>query len=260
MQTTILASYSTRFHGPGMEEGPRAVLAALPPRAAEDVPFELDEQPAVALADGLPRLADAVERASGDGVPLLLLGECTLTPAVAGGLARRHPGLAVVWLDAHGDLNTPATTPSGFLGGMPFAIMLGWCHDELREAGGLDPAIGERSAALVGARDLDPGEAAAIDASDLVNVASVAEALAALPDDVPLYVHVDGDVLDPSEAPGVDFPAPGGWSVDRLITELETVAATGRVVAVSLCCGNPRRDPAGTGARAYARGLAPLID
>ena len=85
-----------------------------------------------------------------------------------------HPDLALVWVDAHGDLNTPETTPSGFLGGMPFAILLGWCHDELRTAAGLDPALPEARAALVGARDLDPGERAAIGRSRLVVADDVA--------------------------------------------------------------------------------------
>ena len=131
------------------------------------------------------------------------------------GLRRAHPDLALVWIDAHGDLNTPETTPSGFLGGMPFAILLGWCHDDLRAAAGLEPAFAEERAALVGARDLDPGERDAIDRSRLVVADDVAGALAGLPDDVPLHVHLDGDVLDPEDAPGVDFPAPGGWRLPR---------------------------------------------
>ena len=188
-------------------------------------------------------------------MPLALLGECTLAPGVVAGLQREHPDLAVVWIDAHGDLNTPETTPSGFLGGMPFAALLGWCHPQLRPG---DP-VPERHAALVGARDLDPGEEAALEASSIVRADSAAEALAALPPHAPLYVHVDGDVLDPSEAPGVDFPAPGGWTVERLQAECETLAHTARVVGVGVCCGNPRRDPDGRGAAAYARALEPFL-
>ena len=164
-----------------------------------------------------------------------------------------------MWVDAHGDLNTPETTPSGFLGGMPFAILLGWCHDELRTAAGLDPALPEERAALVGARDLDPGERDAIARSRLVVADDVAAALAGLPDDAPLHVHLDGDVLDPEDAPGVDFPAPGGWRLPHLVDEMAALAATGRVVGVSLCCGNPRRDPEGRSAAAYARALEPVL-
>jgi len=201
---------------------------------------------------------------------LLLACELPDRPIVLGGCCCSHVGaiealssgdesLAVVWIDAHGDLNTPDTTPSGFLGGMPFAILLGWCHDELRTSAGLDPALPEERAALVGARDLDPGERDAIGRSRLVVADDVAAALAGLPDDAPLHVHLDGDVLDPEDAPGVDFPAPGGWRLPHLIDEMAALAATGRVVGVSLCCGNPRRDPEGRSAAAYARALGPVM-
>jgi len=253
----VVAPWSSRFHGPGMEEGPGAVAAELGSDGGAWVEFDLDGPPEEGLAGGLPALAAAVEAASG---PLALLGECTLAPAVVAGLRAAHPGLALVWIDAHGDLNTPATTPSGFLGGMPFAILLGWCRDDLRFAAGLDPPLPEERAALVGARDLDPGEADAIARSRLVVADDVAGALAALPSDAPLHVHLDGDVLDPEESPGVDFPAPGGWRLPRLVDEMAALAETGRVVGVSLCCGNPRRDPDGRSAAAYVEALAPVLD
>jgi arginase len=253
----VLAPWSSRFHGPGMEEGPDAVAEALGGDGGERVAFDLAAPPEEGLARGLPGLTAAVAGAS---EPLALLGECTLAGAVVAGLRSAHPGLALVWIDAHGDLNTPETTPSGFLGGMPFAILLGWCHDELRAAAGLEPPLPEERAALVGARDLDPGEQAAIGRSRLVVADDVAGALARLPADAPLHVHLDGDVLDPEDSPGVDFPAPGGWRLPHLVDEMEALAATGRVVGVSLCCGNPRRDEDGRSAAAYVRALAPLLD
>jgi arginase len=253
----IQVGWSSRFHGPGMEEGPAAVAAALGVDDARLVDLDLDAPATDALVAGLPGVRAAVARAGAR--PLALLGECTLTPAVTAGLRDAHPDLVLVWLDAHGDLNTPETSPSGFLGGMPFAILLGWCHEPLRVAAGLDPPLPEARAALVGARDLDPGERAAIARSRLVVADDVAGALAALPADAPIHVHLDGDVLDPVDAPGVDFPAPGGWSTERLVAEVEALAATGRVVGVSVCCGNPRRDPDGRSARAYARALQPLL-
>jgi arginase len=240
-----------------MEEGPAAVAAALGVDDAEQVEIALEAPPVEALIAGLPGVRAAVARAG--GTPLALLGECTLAPAVTAGLRDAHPGLVLVWVDAHGDLNTPATSPSGFLGGMPFAILLGWCHEPLRQAAGLEPALPEARAALVGARDLDPGERDAIARSRLVVVDDVAAALAALPAGAPVHLHLDGDVLDPADAPGVDFPAPGGWNGERLVDEVAALAATGRVVGVSVCCGNPRRDPDGRSARAYARALGPLI-
>jgi arginase family enzyme len=164
----------------------------------------------------------------------------------------RHPEVALVWIDAHGDLNTPDTTPSGFLGGMPFAQLLGWCFDDWRRQAGLEPPLAERRAVLVGGRDLDPGERANVDRSQLHESGDAAGALAVLPADAPLYVHVDTDVLDPSLTPDAGFPAPGGWSVERLREELALLGASGRVVAVSIC---PSAPPA-----LDAEALASLVD
>jgi len=244
----LVAPWTSRFHGTGMEAGPGAVAAALG-GPVDPVGVELGGPP----ADAIAAVTEAV--AGEPGVPLALLGECTLTPAVSAALQRRHPDLALVWLDAHGDLNTPETSPSGFLGGMPFAVLLGWCHPELRPG---SPLAVER-AALVGARDLDPGEVEAIERSGLASVDDVAAALAALPADAPLWVHLDGDVLDPADAPGVDFPAPGGWTTARLLEECALLAGTGRIAGVSVCCGNPERDPDGRGARAYAAAVRVLL-
>jgi arginase len=244
----LVAPWTSRFHGVGMEAGPGALAAAIG-GPADVVAVERGGPAAAAIA----AVAQAV--AAEPGVPLALLGECTLTPAVSAALQQRHPDVALVWLDAHGDLNTPETSPSGFLGGMPFAILLGWCHPELRPG----PPLPVDRAALVGARDLDPGEVAAIARAGLASVDDVAAALAALPADAALWVHLDGDVLDPAEAPGVDFPAPGGWTTERLLAECDRLAATGRVVGVSVCCGNPERDPDGRGARAYAAAVRALL-
>ncbi len=257
MREVIAVPWSSSFHGAGMEDGPDAVAAALGAGGVRRVPLDLEAGPEEALAAGLPGVRAAVAGA-GDS-PLVLLGECTLAPAVTAGLRDGHPALALVWIDAHGDLNTPETTPSGFLGGMPFAILLGWCKDGLRSAAGLEPPLPEARAALVGARDLDPGEREAVAASRLVVADDAAGALAGLPADAPLHVHLDGDVLDPEDSPGVDFPAPGGWRGARLDAEMAALAASGRVVGVSLCCGNPHRDPDGRSARAYARALQPFL-
>jgi arginase len=257
VSAVVLVPWCSSFHGGGMEEGPAAVAGALGAHGAATVEMDMAAPPEDALAAGLPRVHAAVADAGRN--PVVLLGECTLAPAVTAGLRAAHPGLVLVWVDAHGDLNTPETSPSGFLGGMPFAVLLGWCHDRLRAAAGLDPALPEDRAALVGARDLDPGERAAIERSRLVTADDVATALSMLPDGSPIHLHLDGDVLDPADAPGVDFPAPDGWSGTRLDAEMTALAATGRVVGVSLCCGNPRRDPDGRGARAYVRALQPFM-
>jgi arginase len=211
-----------------------------------------DGAPEETLPAHLPRLLAASRKAAAAGTPVVLMSECTLVPPVLAAVRERHPDVALVWIDAHGDLNTPETTPSGFLGGMPFAQLLGWCFDDWRRQAGLDPPLPEQRAVLVGGRDLDPGERANVDRSQLHEADDAAAALAALPPEAPLYVHVDTDVLDPSLTPDAGFPAPGGWSVERMSEEMAVLAASGRVVALSVC---PSAPPA-----LDAEGLAPLVE
>jgi arginase len=208
------------------------------------------------LADALAGTADAVAEA--EGLPFALLGECTLAPGFVAGALRREPEAVFIWVDPHGDLNTPATSHSGFIGGMPFAVIVGWWGEQHREACRLAP-LDESRCALVGARDLDAGEASMLASSQIVSTDGIAEALERLPADVPIVLHVDGDILDPRIAPGVDVPAEGGWDVARLHDELAIVAASGRLAALSLCCGNPRKDVGGQSVRAYLAGLAPVL-
>jgi arginase len=246
----IVVPWASQHFGSGMQEGPDAVLAALGAPAAARVDVS-------SLAAALAGTADAV--AAADGLPFALLGECTLAPGYLAGALRRAPDAVFIWVDSHGDLNTPATSPSGFIGGMPFAAIVGWWGEEQRAACGLAP-LDERRAALVGARDLDGGEASMLAASQIVSSDGIAGALAGLSGGAPIVMHVDGDVLDPAFAPGVDVPAVDGWDVARLQDEMAAVAATGRLAALSLCCGNPRRDIEGQSTRAYLAGLEALLE
>ena len=211
-----------------------------------------DGAPEAALPAQLPQMLAASRRAVGAGTPVVVMSECTLVPPVLAAVRERHPAVALVWIDAHGDLNTPSTSPSGFLGGMPFAQLLGWCLDDWRRLGGLEPPLPEERAVLVGSRDLDPGERENVDHSQLHESDDAVGALAALPPDAPLYVHVDTDVLDPSLTPAAGFPAPDGWSVERMRSEVAALGASGRVVALSIC---PSAPPA-----LDAEGLAPLVE
>jgi arginase len=211
-----------------------------------------DGPPEEALSAHLPRMLAASRKAVAAGTPVVVTSECTMVPPVLAAVRERHPDVALVWIDAHGDLNTPETTPSGFIGGMPFAELLGWCFDDWRRLAGLEPPLPEERAVLVGGRDLDPGERENVDRSNLHESDDAAGALAALPPDAPLYVHVDTDVLDPSLTPDAGFPAPGGWSVERMRAEVAALGSSGRVVAVSIC---PSAPPT-----LDAEGLAPLVD
>src|SRR4051794_36499647 len=171
--------------------GAREVGQPEPPRAARG-----DE----ALASARPVLAAARDEVL-SGTRLFVAGHCNLAIATLPALAAQHPGLRVAWVDAHPDFNTPATSPSGFLGGMPLAAACGvW------EAGLLDPPLDPTRVHLMGARDIDDGEVELLEAHR-VNYEP--------PQAGPVFVHLDLDVLDNTLMPAT-FPAPGGWTWDEL--------------------------------------------
>ncbi len=181
------------------------------------------------------------------------------TIGVLAGLQRRDAHPTLIWFDAHGDFNTWETTPSGFIGGMPLAMIVGRGEPRLGEAVGL-AAHAEEAVVLTDARDLDPGERIALAGSRMVHVADVnALADGPLPDG-PLYVHVDTDVINPDEAPAQNYPAPGGPGAAELGAVFRRLAAGGRVIAVSICGWSPDRDPDRTTEKVCLETLAPLLD
>jgi arginase len=180
--------------------------------AALDVPYpetaviaeaSLDEQTRV-LAASLP------ER------PLVLGGCCCAHVGAVEGLAGRGGRLAVVWLDAHGDLNTPETSPSGNLWGMPFRMILD---------GG---AVSASDVALVGARSLDPGEL------ELIAETGIDDSLDRALEGVDrVYLALDLDVLDPSEI-GVLVPEPNGLSVSEVEAVVTAAAERSPIAGVGI--------------------------
>lgn len=182
------------------------------------------------------------------GFPVGLLANCSALMGMLGGLQHSGPTstplrVGLVFIDAHGDFNTPETTLSGMLGGMPVAISAGLGLTRLRLKSGLDPALPERNIVLAGARDVDPLEQDLLDRSaverlsveDLksrpATVNRQMERLSGLTDVI--YVHVDMDVLDPAEVAGHPLHVPGGPTSLELaaaLTEMlrhEKVAAFG---------------------------------
>jgi arginase len=233
------------------------------------VPWHLDEHipefPAPAgtavtinppLPDGtVPGRVTVLHRAVADAVagaprPLLLSGDCPVGLAVAAGLQRRHPEIAVLWLDAHGDFNTPAITISGYLGGMALALLAGRAPELFAGPLGLRP-VPERNILLADARDLDPAEREALAASQVRRVQATADALrAALPGlrGLPVYLHVDVDIMDSTEVPGLRFPSGPGPTPSELEDCLTVITSSADVVAVSFACawlpGQVGRPPA----------------
>jgi arginase len=208
-----------------------------------------DEPRETRLGRLLTVLAGAVARARAAGrFPLILGGDCMVALGVLGGLGdAEHTG--IIWLDAHGDFNTAETTISGYLGGMPLAAAVGRGLDELRNACRLAP-IAEHHVVLVDARDLDPLEERALDGSAVVLVRNAGagdtpeldRALRGVGSLAQLYLHVDIDILDPAEAPGVNYPAARGRSLAQLQAIVRQAIGLGNVAAMSVTAVNPEKD------------------
>jgi arginase len=204
-------------------------------------------------------LADLVEETARRGDrPVSIAGDCCTPIGVLSGLQRAGIKPVVVWLDAHGDFNTYETTRSGFIGGMPLAMIVGRGEQFLVEAAELHP-VPEADVVLADARDLDPGERQLLDDSAVHRVADLTRLAEALPPDRPIYVHFDVDVLSPADAPAVLYPAAGGPSFAVMKDAAAGLAATGRVVAVSVTPWELDVDANGQTERASLEVLAALV-
>ena len=189
------------------------------------------------------RLAEAVSRAP---APLAVFSaDCPSGVGVLAGRRRAGEDPGVVWFDAHGDFNTEETTESGYLGGFPLAEISGRGRRQVAAALGLEPLDDERIL-LVGARDVDPEEEELLAGSGVrrSSVEDLAAGGAELPTG-PLYLHLDIDVADPSYAPGLNYPVPGGPSAAALEAAVAVVGRSGRLAAVNLAFNS---DPLAPGA------------
>jgi arginase len=267
----VTVPYRYDERGEGLGAGPDALLAAglvdnlravgieiAGPHEACLDPAEREEgrtAPNIGrLGADTARLVAAARR-NGEGA-LILTGDDTAAIGVVSGLQQADGAgtpVGVVWVDAHGDFNTPETSFSGILAGMPVAILAGLAGPLWREAAGLVAPIPTDRIVLAGTRELDEKESELLRSTDVRVVhtgdlrvekrfAGIVEWLAhrcAL-----LYLHVDLDVLDPRFVPSASTPSAGGLTIDELIAVMETVLQTGKVAAVGLSSLNP-----GAGAR-----------
>lgn len=179
-----------------------------------------------------------------DLLAIVLAGNCNSCLGSVAGLEGETVG--VLWFDAHGDYNTPETSVSGMLDGMALAALVGDCHQALRERIGLHDTVRQENVLLVGSRDLDEMERVRLEESHVLmlpGAEGVEHAMQELASRVStVYVHLDIDVLDPVESPGVNYRGPGGMrvaDVERLLEEAADILPLG---AVALANYNPSMD------------------
>jgi arginase len=203
------------------------------------------------LCDRLSGLvAEAAERGA---LPLVLGGDHSVALGSLVGMAKVRGAGGVVWIDAHGDLNTPETSPSGNVHGMVLAAALGFAGDSFARDGWVLPTVVPSKLALVGVRSLDEGERrllGKIDAKvftmseiDRIGIEPcMREALAHASGGAFLHVSLDMDVVDPDYAPGVGTPVRGGLSYREAHLAMETVAGSGFVDSMDVVEVNPILD------------------
>ena len=206
------------------------------------------------ILDLCDRLSGLVAEAAGRGaLPLVLGGDHSVALGSLVGMAKVWGAGGVVWIDAHGDLNTPATSPSGNVHGMVLAAALGLAGDPFTRDGWPLPAVESGKLALVGVRSLDDGERALLrelDAKvftmseiDRIGIEPcMREAIAHAAGAAFLHVSLDMDVVDPDYAPGVGTPVRGGLSYREAHLAMETVASSGLLDSMDIVEVNPILD------------------
>ena len=278
---TVPYRYDERADGSG--GGPAALLDAGLVERLESLGFDVqgpfeavlpdEERVDSPIAVNIGRLgshtAELVAGARGDGaVALVISGDDTAAVGVMSGLQRAHgagAAIGLAWLDAHGDFNTPETSYSGILAGMPVAILAGLAGPLWRGAAGLAAPVPTDRLLIVGTRDLDEQEARLLRSTDarLVPAAELGDGatfeaavgrLAARCSHICL--HVDLDVLDPSLVPSASTPSANGLSVEDAEAAMATVLRTGQVATLCLTSLNPGAGKRGE--RSVASALALL--
>lgn len=262
----------------GVDMGPSAVRVADLNQRLEQLGYEVTDagnipvrnpemlQEHHAAAKYLPeitaacqKLADQVEAALEHGaIPIVLGGDHSIAIGSVAGLSafhhKREQKVGVIWFDAHGDMNTPETSPSGNIHGMPFAAILGHGAHELTHISGFAPKVHPEDCVLIGARSVDPEEAVALKASG-IRVITMRElderGMSAVMDEAMwlasrrtagFHVTMDMDFVDPDYAPGVGTPVPGGPTYRESHLAMEKVADSGKMLSFELTEVNPVLD------------------
>ena len=184
----------------------------------------LEIEPDFAAADdpvvAVNRALAATVQQHPDKIPVVFASDCTSCLGMVKGLEDLGP--AILWYDSHGDFNTPETTPSGFLGGMPLAALVGRGNQHLMRGIELRP-IAESDIVITDVRNLDPEESKMLCNSQVTIYGTLDELNAASLPDKPLYIHFDTDVVDCADMPAMSYPEPDGPSLSESIASLRHV-------------------------------------
>jgi arginase len=182
-------------------------------------------------------LADKVEHALKAGKrPISIAGDCCATIPVMAGLQRAGIRPTFLWLDSHGDFNTWETTPSGFLGGMPLAMIAGLGELRMNQAVGLEPVPTE-NIILADGRDLDPGEKILVEESGIHHVQEFSS-LKHYRFEGPVYLHFDCDVLHLDDVSAVKYSAKGGPRASEVAEVFRNFRSRLNIVAISATIGS----------------------
>ena len=186
--------------------------------------------------------------------PLILGGDHSVSIGSVAGVASVKPSFGVIWFDAHGDMNTDETTPSGNIHGMPLAANLGLGHPDLTQIGGFSPKVKPENVVLVGIRSIDDAEARLVEESgikvfsmpdiDRMGMARVMEEALRIAGAGTKGIHLslDLDALDPMYAPGVGTPVNGGVTYREGHLAMEMIAASEMLLSVDVVEVNPILD------------------
>jgi arginase len=259
----------------GVDMGPSAVRVANLNRRLAELGYEVEDlgnvpvvqpesepegQPQAKylpqITDTCTRLAEMVEKALNQGkFPLVLGGDHSIAVGTVSGVSKylrdRKGKLGMIWIDAHTDMNTPGTSPSGNVHGMPLACCIGAGPDELTRIFGYAPKIDPANVALVGIRSVDEQERINvqhsgvhvftmrdIDERGLGRVVEEAIRIASS-GTTGFHVSLDMDAVDPQEAPGVGTPVRGGITYREAHLAMETLNDTGRMLSMEVVEVNP---------------------
>jgi len=249
-----VANLNKRLVSLGYEVEDRGNIPVAQPEAAPEGPSHARYLPQI--AETCRRLAVAVgQAASQNKVPLLLGGDHSIAVGSIAGLSRtfrkKKQSVGLIWMDAHADMNTPETSPSGNIHGMPLACCIGMGPKELTHLFGYSPKVAPRNVALVGVRNVDQLEAPHVRGSGVraFTMRHIDErGLRAVMDEAieiasngtaGFHLSLDMDYVDPSEAPGVGTPVRGGGTYREAHLAMEMICDSGKMLSMEVVEVNP---------------------